>query len=267
MTEARPALTIVGPAPSVRRGSGAPPPRRAKLATVVREHLLADIRSGRWQPGDRLPTEVELMASFGVSRAPIREAMQSLHLLGIVDISPRRGAIVRALPMESVIDLAILSGAMDRDRPIAAVFEFRDAMESVIGELSAAHATDEQVAGLRAILAENAAAVARGDPAEARLVDVRFHAAIAEASGNLVFQAVSRALGGLLVELRRMTGGIPGAAEASLAEHEEIFRALVTRDGPAARRASERHVRNTRARYEAATRAASARGQAAEAPG
>src|SRR5687768_10437118 len=102
MTEGRPALTIVGPALSVRRGRGDPPARRAKLATVVREHLLADIRSGRWRPGDRLPTELELMANFGVSRAPIREAMQSLHLLGIVDISPRRGAVVRALPMESV---------------------------------------------------------------------------------------------------------------------------------------------------------------------
>ena len=130
--------------------------RRAgpKLATVVREHILADIRSGRWMPGDRMPTEIELMARFGVSRAPIREAMQSLHLLGIVDISPRRGATVQALPVASVIDLAILSGAMDRERSVEAVFEFRDAMDAAIGELAAANASDAEIETLRAILAD-----------------------------------------------------------------------------------------------------------------
>src|SRR4051794_6320888 len=108
MPEFRPRLTVIRP--SETSHLSVLPPRRPKLATGVREQLLADIRSGRWRPGDRLPTEIELMARFGVSRAPIREAMQSLHLLGIVDISPRRGAIVRALPVEAVIDMAILSG-------------------------------------------------------------------------------------------------------------------------------------------------------------
>lgn len=231
------------------------PVRRAKLAILVREHLLADMRSGRWRPGDRLPTEIELMARFGVSRAPIREAMQSLHLLGIVDISPRRGAVVRALPIESVVDLAILSGSMGPDRPIAAVFEFRDVMEGAIAELCAAHAADAQIEVVRAILAENVAAVTRGDLIEAQRIDVAFHAAIADGSGNVVFQTVSRALSGLLVELRRRTSGVPGAAQASLGEHQEIFSALANRDGPNARRATERHIRNTRARYEAAAAA------------
>jgi GntR family transcriptional repressor for pyruvate dehydrogenase complex len=246
---------IVGSEPQVGVTATAPavPVRRAKLAILVREHLLADMRSGRWRPGDRLPTEIELMARFDVSRAPIREAMQSLHLLGIVDISPRRGAVVRALPIESVVDLAILSGSMGPERPIAAVFEFRDVMESAIAELSAANAPDATIDALRGILAENVAAVSRGDLAEAQRIDVAFHAMIAEGSGNVVFQTVARAISGLLVELRKRTSGIPGAAQLSLGEHEEIFAALVRRDGPAARRAAERHIRNTRARYEAAT--------------
>ena len=69
-----------------------------------------------------------------------------------------------------------------------------------------------------------------------------------------MFQAVAHAVSGLLVEFRRMTGGIPGAAEASLGEHREIFDALARHDVVAARRASERHIRNTRARYESARR-------------
>src|SRR6476620_9657648 len=82
-----------------------------KLAESVRESLLAEISGGRFRPGDRLPTEIELQQRYHVSRTPIREAMQSLHLMGIVDISPRRGATVRAIPMESVVDMAILSGS------------------------------------------------------------------------------------------------------------------------------------------------------------
>jgi GntR family transcriptional regulator, transcriptional repressor for pyruvate dehydrogenase complex len=225
---------------------------RPKLATQVRAEILGDITAGRWRPGDRLPTEVELMARFGVSRAPIREAMQSLHLMGIVDISPRRGATVRALPVQSVVDMAMLSGSMRGTDRVGDVFEFRDAMEGAIAELSARNASDGQIDIVRGIIEENRAAVSREDWEEAQRIDVRFHAAIAEASGNVVFTAVAAALNGLLVELRRATGGIPGASAASLVEHEEILAALGRRDGPAARRATERHIRNSRARYESA---------------
>jgi DNA-binding FadR family transcriptional regulator len=239
----------IGEPPRPRRRVGRLHP---KLAETVRADLLAKLAAGRWRPGDRLPTEIELMEQYKVSRAPIREAMQSLHLMGIVEISPRRGATVRAIPMRSVVDMAILSGAMTGTDRVTDVFQFRDATESAMAELSAVNADEAQLGRIRTILEENRSAVSRGDRDAAREIDVRFHSAIAEASGNVVFSAVSAALGGLLVELRRTTGGIPGASEASLVEHEEIFRALERRDSAAARRATERHIRNTQARYLAA---------------
>jgi DNA-binding FadR family transcriptional regulator len=220
----------------------------------VREQLLSEIWSGRWQPGDHLPTEPELMRRFAVSRAPVREAMQSLQLLGIVDISPRPGATVRALPIESVIDLAILAGVMDRERSIHDVFGFRHASEGEIAGLAARHATDDQLAELRAILLDNQTAVASGDVAAAQQVDVRFHAAIAAASGNVVFRALAAALNGLFFEVRRMTGGIPGAPAAALEEHRRIFEAINRRDRAGARRTTRTHIHNTEARYGAAQR-------------
>lgn len=231
-----------------------PPVRKPKLAAQVREALMADIWSGRFRPGDHLPTEIELMARFSVSRAPIREAMQSLLLLGIVDISPRRGATVLALPIRSVMDLAILSGIMGKESHVSDVFDFRDVMEGATAELSARNASPAQLKRVHAILTDNADAVAAGDRLLAQQIDVRFHAAIADASGNVVFQAVAAAVSGLLAELRKSTGGIPGASEASLVEHQEIWDALQRRDGPAARRATERHIRNTQARYVSAGR-------------
>jgi GntR family transcriptional repressor for pyruvate dehydrogenase complex len=229
-----------------------PASARPKLATVVREGILAEILAGRWRPGDRVPTEKELMTRFGVSRTPIREAMQSLKLVGIVDISPRRGATVRALSIESVVDLAILSGVMSPRRSLGDVFEFRFAMEGAIAGLAAVNVSRDQVESLQSILAENEAAIRRGDLGAALQVDVRFHAAIAEASGNVVFQAVAHALNGLLVEQRRITSGIAGAPQASFLEHQDILAAIARGDGRSARAAAETHIDRTRARFDSA---------------
>jgi DNA-binding FadR family transcriptional regulator len=192
-----------------------------------------------------------MAAMFGVSRTPIREAMQSLSLLGVIDVSPRRGATVQALPVESVVDLAILSGTMAPERSVDDILAFRLAMESAIADLAAANAGDEDLATLQSIVADNGAAVANRDRDAAIDADIRFHAAIAEASGNVVFISVAHVLNGLLVELRKTTGGIPGASDASLAEHRAILSALERRDGAAARQAAAEHIANTRARYHA----------------
>lgn len=197
-----------------------------------------------------------MMALFGVSRTPIREAMQSLDLLGLVDISPRRGATVRALSLESVVGLAILSGSMASPRSVPDIFEFRHAMEGAIAVLAARHASPEQVDGLREILVENESAVAGGEPGAAREVDIRFHSAIAVASGNVVFQTVTHALNGLLVELRRITGGIPGASAASYGEHRAIVHAIAAHDPMGAQQAAQVHIDHTRRRYESTVRAA-----------
>jgi GntR family transcriptional repressor for pyruvate dehydrogenase complex len=193
-----------------------------------------------------------MMALFGVSRTPIREAMQSLNLLGVVDISPRRGATVRALGLESVVDLAMLSGSMASQRSVADMFAFRYAVEGAIAELAASNISAPQVRVLRSLLAENRAAVRRGEREETQQVDVLFHEAIAGASGNVVFKSVAMALNGLQVELRRVIAGIPGASQAALAEHNAIFAAIARHDGQAARLAAEAHILQTRSRYDSA---------------
>ena len=192
---------------------------------------------------------------FGVSRTPIREAMQSLRLLGVVDISPRRGATIRALPVESVMDLAVLSGLMSPHTSVVDVFEFRHTMESAIAALSARRATDLQIAGLRALVAEHADAIAQQDGDRAQKLDIEFHAAVAQASGNSIYQSVARALNGLFTEHRRVTSGVPGAREAAVREHGAILAAIANRDAERARRAAAVHIRQTRGRYEQAQRA------------
>jgi DNA-binding FadR family transcriptional regulator len=218
--------------------------------------MLGNVRSGKWKVGDRIPTEVELTKLFGMSRAPVREAVQSLMLLGILDVAPRRGAYVQALPSSSVVDLGILSSVMRASNPVADLFEFRAGTEAAIAELAARNATSSQIRHLRSIIDENVAAVVADDGSELRRVDVAFHAAVSVASGNVVYQGVVAALSGLLVDLRRTIGGIPGASSEALVEHRAILDAIARRDTAAARMSAELHVRNTEVRFRRAELAA-----------
>ncbi len=77
---------------------------RSKLRYVVANRLKSFIVAGNLKSGDRLPTEVELAAKFGVSRLSLREATKSLEFLGIVEAKPGRGLTVGSVNMERVTE-------------------------------------------------------------------------------------------------------------------------------------------------------------------
>jgi GntR family transcriptional repressor for pyruvate dehydrogenase complex len=77
---------------------------RSKLREVVAERLKALIVEGNLQSGDRLPTEAELAAKFGISRLSLREATKSLEFLGIVEARPGRGLTVGHVNMARVTE-------------------------------------------------------------------------------------------------------------------------------------------------------------------
>ena len=77
---------------------------RSKLRDVVANRLKNFILEGNLSSGDRLPTETELAAKFGVSRLSLREATKSLEFLGIVEAKPGRGLTVGSVNMERVTE-------------------------------------------------------------------------------------------------------------------------------------------------------------------
>jgi GntR family transcriptional repressor for pyruvate dehydrogenase complex len=130
-----------------------------------------------------------------------------------------------------------------------------------MARLAARHASQDELAALHELIAENAAAVECDDRGAAQRIDVRLHAAIADASGNGVFRAVAAAMNGLFIDVRRATGGIPGASQAALDEHRRIVAAIERRDGRLAETAARAHIRGTQARY-STVRARAPRGSA-----
>src|SRR4051794_2917676 len=101
---------------------------RRNLSQAVGEELLSAIREGRLRPGERLPPERELMERFSVGRNTIREAIQSLAAMGVLDVRPGRGTMVLSTPKESALDAATLAALLD-DQTVLDLYEFRLLLE------------------------------------------------------------------------------------------------------------------------------------------
>jgi DNA-binding GntR family transcriptional regulator len=190
------------------------------------EVLRDTVISGRLRPGERL-NEVELANALGISRGPLREAIQRLHSERLLTTVPNRGAFVR------VITPAELSH----------LYEVRIALESHALRLAAKNADAGEIDELnRVIDAAHSVPVPETpyppDPDfHQRLIALTNNEALAEAAGD-----VRRQIG--LARARTSTLTDPHRAEGARAEHREITDQLARRRGDAAAKALERHLRS-----------------------
>jgi len=212
---------------------------RQTLSGVVADLIIRDIRDGKLKPGDRLPTLKELSAANEVGYGVAREAMQQLVALGLVDVRPRRGAVVRELDASGGLDdsrLAILLS----DQAVGELYDLRLLVEVAIAGQAAESATDEQIEGI--LSAQRAFDAALRADRQIHGADVDLHASIARASGNTVYLRVLDALRGILAEVRAQAIAVPGASETAKREHDAIVKAILARDPEAARAAMRQHI-------------------------
>lgn len=239
---------------SMSSARASPPPatqiRRRKLSDDVRERLLEAISSERFRPGDQFPSERELMAQFGVGRPAIREAMQSLQAMGILQVRHGERPRVAAPRLDHLHDqmMQTMRHVMTHDPKVLA--ELKDArvmMESALVRVAAELRTDAQLAGLRELVARQRAAQA--DPEAFRDLDGQFHRAIAEISGNGLLTSLSRAVFDWMAQFHREMVHAPGLERLTLAEHDAIVDAIGTGDGALAVKAMADHLRRANTLY------------------
>jgi DNA-binding FadR family transcriptional regulator len=209
------------------------------LSKTVADDLLARIQRGEFNAGDRLPTEHVLMVEYGVGRNTVREAMQSLRTLGIVEIRPRIGAKVLASGAGHALANSTLSVLLG-DQAIYELYEVRLIIEPAAAERAATHRTDEDLLAMRRALTHYRVAYETETPVwEA---DIEFHQAIVNACGNSMVAKVLAPVSDLLRNARRATGTVPAAVEMGLHQHDEIVAAIEARAGKRARRAMATHI-------------------------
>jgi GntR family transcriptional regulator, transcriptional repressor for pyruvate dehydrogenase complex len=221
-----------------------PPARRPNLAQTVAQQLLDLIKQGRLGPGDRLPSEMELKDAFSVGRSTIREAINGLVALGVVEVRHGHGAFVLASPVagpetadtSETVDAAIRRGVA-RD-----LREARAAMEVAIAQYAAERADEDDLQAIADCLRAAEEQVARGVSSVKE--GGRFHLLIAEATRNEICAQFIRMILSMMEERGAALNEQEGYPEWELAAHRTVFEAVSSGDGERARRAMSRHLRD-----------------------
>jgi GntR family transcriptional repressor for pyruvate dehydrogenase complex len=230
-------------------------PARAAAATRIGTHLVterlsdrlatllgAQVETGQFKPGDRLPSEAQLAVTHGVSRTVVREAVHQLKSRGL--LRSRQGSGVYVAPPPANQSLAFDPSVLESVDAVVHVVEVRRVLEAEIAALAAVRANASQISALRKALLAIDAAGAAGQDGVAE--DLAFHRAIARASGNPQFVAVLGFFEQYLREAMRITRGNEARRqdfmEAVRREHQAIVDAIAARDPVAARRCATEHL-------------------------
>lgn len=215
-----------------------------RLSVQVAQQLVAQIREGQLAPGDKLPTEAQLVTQFQVSRTVIREALSRLKSLSLIESRQGSGVYVSAQAAITPLNFEMPNAAAPREAVIQIV-EVRRALESEAAELAARRHTPEQLGLIHAALLALDEAVAAGRDGVDE--DVLFHRAIAQVAGNPYLLGTLDYLAQFLRESTRVTRANEARrddfAAAVRREHLAILVAIESGDADAARRAAAEHMR------------------------
>ena len=211
----------------------------ADLVETVAHDLEEQIINGTLVAGERLPPERELCGKLGVSRSVLREAIKRLQSLGLVNSVQGSGTRV-ARPSHRPLIVGYQRLIRHGEAKLSDLALVRLPLETTIASLAAIHRTPEHLAQLVATQ------TVLGDPdrplQEQVDADLQFHALLASATGNPIFQIVLEPIQELLIESRRTTLGQFGALLAH-EHHAEILAAVKQGDPQSAAAAMERHLR------------------------
>jgi DNA-binding GntR family transcriptional regulator len=199
-------------------------------ADYVYERLRDAISDGRIAGGERVREE-EVARQLGVSRTPVREALQRLQQRGILILGPGRGLMVAQLSRQQIIEL----------------YAVREVLEGSAARFAARHATPAEIATLYEL--QEQLATAEGD--DHITLNRRFHQAIYEAAHNRYLMQALESLHDSFALLRSSTFRLPHRQRDSDEERRRIIEAIEQRDSDRAEEAAREHIRQAqRTRFE-----------------
>jgi GntR family transcriptional regulator, transcriptional repressor for pyruvate dehydrogenase complex len=217
----------------------------------VAERLRELIASGNLTPGDKLPSENELVRALQVSRPVVREALRGLSMMGIVESRQGGGCFVTDLKPSRLMEPFSFYLSLESSN-LEEIFRARQVIDTALAEEAARRADQAQIRRL-GHMAEQGPALA-SDPIGFRVMDAEFHDLIAEAARNAFLRRMSQSLYELAIELRRRASETAGVLEQSARDHQAIAAAIAATDGPAAAAAMAAHVEHIRQTTLAAAR-------------
>lgn len=196
-----------------------------RLSEALREAIEEEIATGRLLPGTHLD-EIELGQRFGVSRTPIREALSLLAGEGLVEIRPRRGAVVAQLTPQRLVEM----------------FEVMAELEAMCARLAARRMTEDDLVAIESAHEQCRAAAERRDSDAYYYGNEAFHGAIYRASHNAFLCEEALSLQRRLRPYRRLQLRVRHRVPRSFSEHQAVLDALREGDAERAVEAIRGHV-------------------------
>ena len=225
-------------------------PRKVTVVESIIEQLIRQIQTGRLTPGDKLPSERKLIEMLGVGRSSIREALQGLAALGVVESRAGQGTFVSRNIHQLMPDLGDPTAPVGLQRQMRLLLiEARRTVEVPASGLAAQRGTPDEVAQLTQIVDDYAEAVAASRRAVWTRMNFDFHILVAEMTQNPFYVPLVNTLlrtvplslrQSEFVLLRDMTPAEIMAREVEL--HRSILAAIQAKDRPSAEAAMETHM-------------------------
>lgn len=202
---------------------------------VIRELILG----GRYEPGERL-NELDISEALGISRSPVRQAIQSLASEGLVTLIPQKGAFVTEFSLRHVKEL----------------YEVREALEVMSAHLACERAEPVQFEGLRQILQHTRETLENSESASypwdhaAYPWDLDFHREVSRLAGNERLAEEVEKINQQLRLARSKSASKPGRSDQAYEEHVRVFEAIRERDAAKAEQEMRKHLRDALTNFE-----------------
>ena len=209
------------------------------LPENLAQRVLALIKEKGLKAGDQLPPERELSVILKVSRPSLREALNALKLMNIIENRQGSGTFVSSLNPEKLIEHLDIEFALD-DSTYANLLQARTILEAGMVALAAEHINDNEICEIEGCLDEAIKVI--NDPEIFMAWDIDLHRHIMEAAGNRIIQTFMHLIDRISIYSRRRTGDDIEVRRQAINDHREIVTALKAHDPDAARKAMIAHL-------------------------
>lgn len=221
------------------------PIKKVSISEQVFEQMKQQILDREWLPGAKLPAETELSNIFGVSRVTIRQALQKLAVMGLVETRSGEGSFVRNaqdIDLGQQVKAALLPSAYLQANSVQEVLEFRSVIEVETAGLAAKRATDKDVEKLKALLERQMNESNRTVKSFAE-DDMEFHMTLAYSTGNSLIISTYEILWDILNSTMYQT--VRGFGyDAALPYHQQLIEAIEAKDEHKAIITMKAHMKN-----------------------
>ncbi len=217
------------------------PVRRSSVRTQVFEQLKTQVVGGTWKPGSKLPSENDLAGTLGVSRVSIREGLQKLVTLGLLETRHGEGTFVKEMSPDLYLNTLLPLLVLEKTS-IFQVLEYRRVMDTGAVVLAVERAGKEDLEEMERIYALMVKS-ASDDHLFAQ-ADLDFHLAVSKATKNPIFIKVNAIIRDILsVSMEGIVRAL--GRQDGLFYHRRILDAIIARDAAAAERIMREHVVRT----------------------